>query len=172
MVGVTAVGVLFIIFMAMTGFILFSVFEFIRTRVIDFYFNYIHYTTKYLFVSHDIKSIIKEGENALIERVSCLTPMWADVWVKSYIDPDEPSLGFVIYKDILFHGNKLTHDWRWLTSKGAYGWVERRKVDQRPPKKPAEPVIPMFYASSPEAAADAEAILEQYRKDSGYEAVE
>jgi hypothetical protein len=88
-----------------------------------------------------------------------LTPRYADVWVRSFIDPYEPALGCVTYKDILFQGTLETHAWGWIESKAVYGWIEKRKTIEAPPAEP------LFYASSDEALKDAKRILEEYNND-------
>jgi hypothetical protein len=89
---------------------------------------------------------------------SPLIPRYADVWVRSFIDPYEPTLGCVTYKDILFQGNLDTYAWGWIESKAVYGWIEKRKII-------APPAEPVFYASSDEAFEDAKHILEEYNND-------
>lgn len=88
-----------------------------------------------------------------------LTPRYADVWIRAFIDPSDISLGYVTYKEVLFHGSIETHAWGWIASKGSYGWIEKK-----PFTEPAKPKS-MFYASSDEAFEDAKRILEEYNND-------
>lgn len=154
-----------IVFCALLAAVIGMIIFFITEILISIFHISVDYVLDYMYNKRSISSIIKKGEKGLMARVTCFTPRYADVWVKSFIDPDEPGLGYVTYKEILFHGSQETHTWTWIEMKSAYGWVERRKTTVLLPEKPKEPPVPMFLASSEEALNDAEAILEQYRKD-------
>lgn len=119
-------------------------------------------------IQKNIKKYYKNPNNKAINNKkgikevfpsNSLIPRYADVWVKSFIDPYTPSLGSVTYKDILFQGTLKTYRWSWIETKSEFGWIEKRKdIEPLPPKS-------MFYASSDEAFEDAKRILEEYNND-------
>lgn len=50
---------------------------------------------------------------------------YADVWVNKYIDNNDPSKGRVLIKKPYFNESDKLYEWRWLISKGEYGWYEK-----------------------------------------------
>ena len=63
-------------------------------------------------------------------------PRYADIWLSKYIDITDPDRGRIIVKMPYFTGTIATHEWKWLATKGEYGWMEKE-----PPMPPPEPSI-------------------------------
>lgn len=78
---------------------------------------------------------------------------YSNVWVKSLIDPKDESLGYISALMPLFTGSPETHEWRWLSERAVFGWLQ--KPDPLPPPEPA-----IFI--SPGAVDEANRILGEY----------
>jgi len=53
------------------------------------------------------------------------SPRYVDVWVNTYIDRTGTDRKMILTKVSFFTGTESTHEWRWIISKGDYGWVEK-----------------------------------------------
>lgn len=62
-------------------------------------------------------------------------PTYRNVWVSEFVDQKDESKGRRVIKYAWFTGGEETHEWRWLTLKGAFGWVQ--KETPPPPPKPS-----------------------------------
>lgn len=80
-------------------------------------------------------------------------PKFYNVWVSRYNDLTDTSKGVTITKENSFTGNTATYDWKWITLKGGYGWVQ--KLPAPPPPEPS-----MYISEG--AKEEADRILSEY----------